>query len=393
MKLWSHNFYWICETNLWLYASVYALFIHLPQPTSEAGSEILWAASLCFIVGIWLPGLFSAHLMDRIRRKHIYLYTLAGCLLCTLLIPYVDKIALLPVGQEFSFLQNGMPLIALRLIQGVCYGLALNTGSTLSVDITPSPRRDEANTLFMRLGRTGIGLGIIAAYLSGSFLGHTGIYYFSLAAGTLAFLSACLLHVPFYAPIRLPLCSTDRFLLPRVWPEMLNLFFIAAVPGTLAIPLLADISTYPEPAERILLWGVALAGFIVALFLQHHRKGMFPSALLPFFGLCAIIAGCIGILFPTQLIPFLCGIFLLTAGTELSAAGLLNLFVRIAKHSKRCTAANSYLLAWESGFAGGVAIGIGWGNDIDRIPLYCALIALLLFLFFTFRHYKRYKIH
>ena len=38
MKLWSHNFYWTSETNLWLYCSMYALFIGLPLPAAAEAS-------------------------------------------------------------------------------------------------------------------------------------------------------------------------------------------------------------------------------------------------------------------------------------------------------------------------------------------------------------------
>ncbi len=394
MKIWSHNFYWICETNLWLYASAYAFLIHLPQSPGAGTGGLLWATFLGFIAGMWGPGVFTAHLMERVRRKHIYLYALAGCLLCTLLIPHADKAIFLPAGQGLDLSQSYVPLIALRTAQGACYGLALNTGSTLSVDVTPSPKRDEANTLFTRLGRTGIGLGILAACLSALYFGHSGIYYFSLAAGVLAFFSACLLHVPFHAPILLPLCSTDRFLLPRVWPEMLNVFFVAMTSGALLFPILEEMSrptglaTYMRPAIA------ALGGFAWALSVLHHYRATPTSHLLPFAGLCMLALGCgMEIMFHNGATSFLIKIFLLTAGTELAATRLLKQFIHMAKHSQRCTAVNSYLLAWESGFFGGVATGIGWGKEIDKIPLYCALIALLLFTFFTFRHYKRHKIY
>lgn len=394
MKLWSHNFYWICETNLWLYASMYALFLHLPQPMGATSGGTLWATSLCFIIGIWLPGLFTAHLLELMQRKRLYLYALAGCLLCTWLLPYTDRAAAWCAEEELFSLHAPTLTALLRLAQGVCFGLAINTGNTLSVDVSPSLRRDEANTLYTRLGRAGIGVGLIAAFLFSRYFGSSGIYYFALAAGTLAFFSACLLHVPFHAPLQLPLCSSDRFVLPRLWPEMLNIFFVAAVPGVMLLPLLKDMAAaQPELHACLRMWLAALGGFVCALLLLHNRRPKLAPPVLIFAGLCTMAIGVCTHIFTHETYPLLCQLFLLTFGTELATTGLLTIVVRMAKHSQRCTAANSYLLAWESGFAGGIGFSLCWGEGAGLVPFYCALIGLLLFVFFTFRHYRKNRLN
>lgn len=393
MKLWSHNFYWTSETNLWLYSSMYALFIGLPLPAAAEASGMLWIAHLCFLLGIWLPGPVAAHLLERFSRKHIYLYSLAGCLLCTLLVPYADRAADLFVSRGLTAPEESSPLALLRLVQGLCYGMALNAGNTLSVDVTPSPRRDGANSLFMRTGRIGIGIGLIAATLSAALLGPAGTYYFSLAAGTLAFFSACLLHVPFHAPLRLSLCSTDRYLMPRLWPEILNTLLLAAVPGILAASILQDTPLpLSSPTAHIGLWMAGAAGFLGALLLQRRKAETLSPSVRTLTGFCIAAASCLCLLPQEGHMLSLAGLFLLTAGVELAASGLLHCFVRMARHSQRCTATNSYLLAWESGFAGGICLGIHRTGSAGQVALCLALAALLFFLFFTRRHYKRNKI-
>lgn len=374
MKLWSNNFQWICESNFWIYNSLYALLAGLPFMLAGIVShENLVRITLCFVVGIWIPGPFTAYLMDRFKRKSIYIGALLGCLLMTLPIPYSAT------HPEW--------LCLLRLVQGICYGLALNLGNTLTIDISPSPRRSEANGAFARTGRIGIWTGIAGAAITWLLMGGEGIYFFSLGTGVLALLCVFMVSVTFRAPMDLPKFSLDRYFLPRSWPETINLFFLALIPGILISScLFIAIKFYHTSTSLWIPWIAFIAGSLGAFYSRHSWLKKQSSQLHIGIGLTLLVVGSALLCGnnTTQTFPF--ALFLIGAGLELAASEFLYMFIRMSHHCQRSTANASYLFAWETGCALGSCIGLY--NQEGEALLFTALITFILYFAFTAKHYK-----
>lgn len=193
-----------------MFASVYLLPAHLPLLAASHAVPALGA----FAVGMFLAGPFHAYLGDTYKRKHVF---------------QLSALAMLPL--LFACLKAGDSLwtIPLLLLLGACFGLAATAGITIAIDITPSARRSAGNralALFSRLGMlAGVLLGVLPIEVNPLFV--------SMGLAALAALLSGGVHMAFRAPIGLPLCSLDRFFLPRSWLLFVNLLLLSAVPGTL----------------------------------------------------------------------------------------------------------------------------------------------------------------
>ncbi len=376
MKLWTNNFQWISESLFWLLNSLYALLIGLPFIMPYATDGILIFSTLSFIAGIWIPGCFTAYLMDRFSRKSILLLVLAVCLSITVFLPYLTQ------KQELFYLLRG--------IQGMCYGIAINLCNILMIDITTSSLRSKANGTLARIGRLGICTAVAGAGISYHFMGAQGIHFFSIGTGILAFLCLCMTSLTFRAPMELPVVSSDRFFLPGTWLEAVNTFFLAIpLGGLISVSLRLSTQFYDLPTLRWVLWVAFITGFLLAFLSQRHMEsGKLKSKKQIGIGLAMITVGCFFFYEANNIYLSSFSLLLLGAGIEISSAEFLNLFIRMSDHCQRSTANSTYLFSWETGCGVGVCIGFASLIESD-ILLYISLITLILFFAFTEKHYKR----
>ena len=369
-KLWNNNFQWICESNFWIYNALYALLIGLPlmlEQTSNLNRQTLFIATLCFIVGIWLPGIFSAYLMDRFRRKTIYLIALLGCALTTILIPYHPEW-----------------LVLLRLIQGACFGLTLNLGNTLTVDISASPNRGAAINAYARTGRIGAWIGVVAAWALFQFMGKEGIYYFALACNVLAFCCICRVSVTFRAELKIDKISLDRFFLPHKWASSIIVLFLAITSGLLILNTFFIAKQYfpLSPSMQLAPWCTFIMGAVITFCIHHFffkNKTTFYPILL---GIALLIIGCTILCYDKDATSFILIFALIGGGIEHAATELLCLFTKIGQHSQRGTASYSFLLSWETGLILGSCIAF-FQKESFEIALYTSLITAILYLLFA----------
>ncbi len=354
---------------------MYALLTGLPLILLGETPDTLSLSTLFFLAGIWIPGVFTAYLTDRFKRKNVYLFALLGCVVTTLPVLYV----------------SGHPegLCFLRFMQGACYGYALNLGNILTTDITSSPKRSRANSIFARLGRSGIWTGIAGAGVSYYMMGAEGIYFFALGCGILSVLCALMLSITFRAPLELPVVSTDRFFLSRTWPEALNLFFVSVIPGLfLSSVLWITFRFYADPLLQWVPWAAFIAGTLISFAIRHFLLNKQGHRLQTGISLVFLIIGCI--VFSDFNSPYLfpVSLFLLGIGIETAASNFLYTFIRMSHHCERSTANTSYLFSWETGIVLGVCIGLHHYEQIGKIALFSILIAFLLYFAFTAKHYK-----
>lgn len=378
MKLWTNNFQWICESNFWLYNSIYALLAGIPLMLTGLPLNNLAVSILFFAAGIWIPGAFTAHLIDRFKRKNVYLFALLGCVLTTVPIPHT----------------MGHPewLYVLRLIQGLCYGYAINLGSILTTDTTSSPQRSKANSILARFGRNGIWTGVAGVGVTHSLMGPEGIYFFALGCGLLALVCAFMLSITFRAPLELSVVSLDRFFLPRTWPEALNVFFLAILPGILVSSSLGIVTRlYPDPVFQWIPWAAFLVGTLLSFVIRHSILKSQGYRMQIGVGFLLLITGCIVFSDFVNFRTLPLALLLIGMGTETVASLFLYSFIRMSRHCERSTANSSFLFSWETGCALGACIGLYNYPHMGNITLFSILIAFILYFAFTSKHYKRHR--
>lgn len=304
--------------NLLLFMSVYMLFPLLPfalgerlgVSTGQAGCLFLVFAAAMFAVG---P--FHAHLGDEYKRKHVLLYS-------ALVMP--------AAALGYIFADSYARLLLLAAVHGACFGLATTAGITVAIDITTSARRSAGNMVYAWAARLGMLAGIVVGVWGYKVYGFRMMVYLAAASGVLGTYFASRMYVAFRAPIGVPLCNLDRFLLPRAWVPALNMLLIAFVSGVL-LPLMVA-GNY---------W--ALLSLVALLFIT---------------------------------VPF------------------MKMFVKLSHHCQRGTANTTCHLAMEAGLLVGMAVGCRLMDEaqIYRVASVAAVLSILFFVLLTSPYYKKKRV-
>lgn len=220
-KLLTLNFGRMCTANFLLFASVYLILPSLFQQVSTQVevpvSEIayLYAAFAAGMLGI---GPFHAYLGDTYKRQRVL------------------ELSMLLLGLAtagYTLANQWGQFLVLAALQGVGFGGATAAGITVAIDITASTRRGEGNKIFTFFGRLGMLAGVVASYGLAARYDFRLLSYLSVGCLLGAFCLSSRVSVLFRAPIGVPLCSFDRFLLPRAWLPALNVGLLSVVPGLL----------------------------------------------------------------------------------------------------------------------------------------------------------------
>ncbi|WP_321331201.1 MFS transporter [uncultured Bacteroides sp.] len=386
-KLLSPNYSHICFGNFLLFVSRYMLLPVLPSVmANRLGVSLAFTGSMFIFLtaAMFMVGPFYSYLVDAYKRKHVCVLSILMMLLAT-------------VG--FTLVTTTREFLLLCLIHGAAFGMATTSGITLAIDLINPHCRSASNVVFgwtSRLGMmTGVALGVALFMLKG----FNTVIYISVASGGLGILFIYMLYVPFRAPIGTKFCTTDRFLLARGWVPLLNMLFIAFVPGIL-IPLIPYTFRCVEIAGIIFpFFAVMGAGFFcsvlfVKLFFEKENiLGQIVS------GLVAMIVAISLLIFPIPGLGMIPAAALLGIGLGLVTPEFLLMFVKLSQHCQRGTANTTHLLAWEAGVSLGVVAAcyltahVGASPVVPyRMGLASALIALAFFVFITYPYFKKKKI-
>lgn len=307
------DFVRMCLSNGLLFASVYMVLL------SPYMSMRLY---LLFAVGMLAVGPFHAYLGDAYKRKHVYLWSVLGLMAC---------------AAGYGWVTDSAGRMLLSFLQGASFGLATTAGITLSIDITTSERRTEANVQYALAGRVGMLAGIAGALWTGDVWLPMQTLYLSLAVGLLSLLLAARVYVAFRAPIGVGWISADRFFLPRAWLPALNVW-LRLFPVGVFLPLMF------APQWRV-------AGLVVIAFLVLQ--------------------------------------------TALSWTGL---FINLSQHCQRGTANTTCCLSIDLGILSGLALCYGClasGTSLVALlvgALSAAVLSLLLYLSVTRPYYRKHRV-
>jgi hypothetical protein len=352
--LWSHSMRCLAYAQFLLYASLYMLLPVLPLWMAHrwgAGYiEAGWATAF-FAPAMWIPGAFNSYLIDAFPRKSVAMWgilTLVASTVAMLYAPAMWGVALL------------------RVAQGMAFGIAImSVGSTLAIDVAPSNRRTDANVAFLWISRMGMMLGVALGLYLYAYQGMRTVVAVSAAAGGLALLCIPMVSVPFRAPLHAPLCTLDRFFLPRAWLPMCVILPIVVVAGIL-LSSLCDARLYASGA----------VGIVASWIIWHWALPRLPKRAGMELGLAAAVGGLLLMVFTVDVPAFCIAAFLVALGIGLATTHLFGSLIDHAKHCERGSAVNSYHLLWELGMMIGVGIAYTAALDGHALYVFCAMLSV-----------------
>ena len=266
------DFWRICMVSGLLHLSLFLLMPVIPFVSLYS----------IYILGLLLVSAFHAWLADAYRRKYVLMLPL-----------------LFLIGWPFGLLYASeyWQLSLLMLVAGMCYGLALSVGNTISIDIVESELRSKANVAYAYATFIGAFLGVCVANPLFQYAGFEGLCYVSSASLLLALLLASAIYVAFRAPMGFTYCSLDRFFLPHTGPLALNMMLAGLVPGLLLPFAISAQAYWPILAMLLILLPMKI---IVAAFvkLSEHCQRATAVHSCFFFTMVGILLGaCISPLF------------------------------------------------------------------------------------------------
>lgn len=340
--LWNKNFSLLIAANVLLFVGVYMLFpLFFRWLVNDWDCSVFQAASFlaAFVVAMFLPGMFNNYLVDTFSRKSVCTRSIVGLALAGLLSLYVSELWM---------------AVALWLLQGALFGIALMaTGSTLVIDVTPSHKRNEANRVFSWSGLLGtlggLSLGVCGTdYLSVSQLVYLSTYLCLLAAFLIPMVSVC-----FRAPMDLPLCSLDRFILFRTLFPGVMLVLVAFVLGSL-VAVLSTLQFYLSMAVGFAVYLLIREIFTAPM---NGRLQILVGQVVTLFGISALLVSDCGM-------NVYAGGFLVGLGTGFSLGQCLRMMILLPRHCERGTGFHTFQLLWHVGFIFGMAL-TAIENDTD----------------------------
>jgi MFS family permease len=379
------NFGKVCLGNLLIFVSQYMLFPIFPVAMAEKldlSIAITGGMFPVMVVGMILIGPFYSRLMDVYKRKSLCVFAFVLVFAAT---------------TGYTLIHTPLELLALSLVQGFAFGVANSSIITLGIDVNVSDNRSKGNVIFGWFTRLGMILGVgsgSAVYLN---FGFEALIAASVITGCIGVLFIAAMHLPFRAPIGMPLCSIDRFFLPHTLPFVLNMVLIAFVPGVL-LPLI-----HVEMKDMFLLDGwtapyftVTGGAFLLSVFpVRWLKRWSLPvQALL---GMTAMVCAiCSLILFdsiPGQLLSAI----LLGLGLSVITPAFLFFFINLSSHCQRSTANTTHLLSWKIGISMGIAASCYLtvnesSGTAFRVALMASVLAVVCFIAVSYPYYRKKKV-
>lgn len=371
--LWNKNFSLLIAANILLFIGVYMLFpLFFQWMVKEWGYTVSQASILValFAPAMFIPGAFNNYLVDTFSRKQVCIRSVIMLAAIGLISPYVSQ-QLMAVG--------------LWILQGVFFSLALMaTGSTLVIDVTPSSKRNAANRVFTWTSILSTILGLLIGLNGPSMLPIPKLLYLSSAlCGCSAFLIT-MVQVCFRAPLDLPLCSFDRFILFRTLLPGLNMLCVPIVLGMV-------LSAMPDALFYLSIVG----GFIVYLLLRQLSSISQNGKLQVFLGQVLTLAGLVVLLVVDSGVHLHASGFLIGLGTGFSIGHFLQMMILLPMHCERGTSYQTFQLLWQLGFVAALAVAVSGSvfstsREVYEGAILVCIAGLLFYQLYTCRYFKEH---
>lgn len=320
----------MCIANWFLHIYVFSTIplLHVQLSAWEASPLLMGWALVAFAAGMIVPGPFSAYLMEQRSRKAI-------CLKAILALGGVGTLG-------YVWASSPAWLIAVQGLQGLAFGIAQTAlGSTLVNDVLLSRERNRGDLIYAWAGRIGIPLGLFLGYVLSLLAGAPRMYGWALLPCVLAFLLIAQTSIPLKAPVRVPLFTLDRFLLPRSFPLTLSMFAAPWLMGRI-------VGGFPDGSAYLSLALGVLFAFLAQLYVRRRVSQR------QIVGLSYVVV--LSMLFLLDNENFLlasAGHFLIGAGIGAVSSRHLMDWIGTAAHCQRGTAQNTYMISWRVAFTVG----------------------------------------
>ncbi len=371
--LWNKNFSLLIAANILLFIGVYMLFpLFFQWMVKEWGCTVSQASILValFAPAMFIPGAFNNYLVDTFSRKQVCIRSV---------------IMLAAIGLISQYVSQQWMAVGLWMLQGVFFSWALMaTGSTLVIDVTPSSKRNAANRVFTWTSILSTILGLLIGLNGPSMLPISKLLYLSSAlCGCSAFLIT-MVQVCFRAPLDLPLCSFDRFILFRTLLPGLNMLCVPIVLGMV-------LSAMPDALFYLSIVG----GFIVYLLLRQLSSISQNGKLQVFLGQVLTLAGLVVLLVVDSGVHLHASGFLIGLGTGFSIGHFLQMMILLPMHCERGTSYQTFQLLWQLGFVAALAVAVSGSvfstsREVYEGAILVCIAGLLFYQLYTCRYFKEH---
>ena len=369
--LWNRNFSLLIAANFFFYIAVYTLFPLLYQwmvfywgYTEELAGGML----AVFGLALFLPGVFNNYLVDAFSRKSVAVRSIFLLGILTLAYPYATAVWM---------------ILLLRIAQGMLMGIAIMaTGATLVIDVTPSNKRNAANRVFAWCSILGMLVGVLVGMEAGRWCMLSSVLYFSAALCGVAGLLISIVVVCFRAPLNLPLCSFDRFLLFRTLVPGLNMLSVPVILGIL-------FATVSDTFFYLCIGG----GFLIYLLIRQVFTAPLNGRIQILIGQFCTAAGLFVWWLEPEYASCYAGALFIGIGTGFSIGQFLKMMILLPLHCERGTGYHTYQLLWEVGILAGVLIGkwvgMGQNNSVKLLALGICLIGFVFYQGYVHRYFVK----
>lgn len=364
IRLWHRQFWLLSISNFLVSTSVYMLIPTMPvwlleeQNFSYVDTGLAMGA---FGLGLFVFGAFVSFLIQYYRRNMVCVWAMAALGLLLASCYYLD-------GFHAHFVEASL-IILLRFCMGAAFGLSqMVLTSTLIIDTSESFQRTEANYATMWFNRFALSIGPVLGLLTMRIADFDTVLLVGVGCALLSLVLVLFVDFPFRTPADdIHAFSLDRFLLPNGFPLFFNLLLIS-----LAFGLLLSLSL----SERF--YAVMMSGFLVALLCRRFvfRDAELKSEVVS--GLILMGAALLMLITRTQQVVWYVAPFLIGMGIGIISSRFLLFFVKLSRHCQRGTSQSTFMLAWESGLAFGIGLGLAVFHSDDYQTLTFALILNVL---------------
>lgn len=375
--LWNKNFSLLIAANILLFVGVYMLFpLFFQWMIKEWGCTVAQASIILalFAPAMFVPGAFNNYLVDTFSRKQVCIRSILLLAAAGFVSPYVARLWM---------------VVGLWALQGIFFSLVLmGTGSTLVIDVAPSSKRNDANRVFAWTSILGTICGLLIGLSGSAMLTIHQLLYLSSALCICSALLVSMVQVCFRAPLDLPLCSFDRFILFRTLLPGMNMLCVPVVLGML-------LSTISDTFFYLCVLG----GFIVYLLLRQLSTIPMNGRLQIFLGQVLVLAGMVVLLVVDTGVHLHASGFLIGLGTGFSIGYFLQMMILLPMHCERGTGYQTFQLLWQLGFimAFSISASGAFFSSFRQVYEWAILICvggLLFFQLYTCRYFaEHYQQH
>lgn len=372
-KLWTSNFLLSCFASFlmvfafYLIGSVMPFYIVEQFKTDDSETGLILASYITAALAI-RP--FSGYLADTFPRKKMLIASLV--IFTLLFVGYMQS-------KTLFF------LIVFRVLHGFAWSLSTTASSTLTIDIIPSERRGEGVGYFGLTSTLAMSIGpMLGLFLYDHYPVEIN-FYSAIFFSVLALILTLFINAPEREATESEPISLDRFILIKAIPIGINLLGIAICYGALfAFAALYGKSLHIENTGMFFMFmalGMTFSRLFAGKLIDKGYIHQLMSYSLILLTLSLLIFG-----FAQNLYMFFGSAFFIGISYGVLSPTFQNLFINMARPSKRGTANSTFFTFYDLGIGLGMVIAGKVANLVNYSSVFIigSVLCVLTLLFYIF---------